>query len=366
MNYMIAGGGTGGHIFPAVAIGEAIREKVDDAQILFVGTNYGMEKELIPKLGYPLLTLPVRGLVGKGLGAKLALLWRLPVSFILCLWLLLRYRPKVVIGVGGYASAPLLVTAALLRVPTMIQEQNAFPGLSNRVGARLARLACCGFAEAAPRLRCPAVVTGNPVRGSFKQRETWSKDRTTLLILGGSQGARALNEKLPGLLKQALDADQGIRVIHQCGRNHQSAVEQAYAQVPFPVRVTPFIEDVGAAMNQALLVICRSGASTIGELKMLGVPAILIPFPAAAHDHQTFNARSLVEQGAGFLLPENELDGALEKLRELLGNRENLAQMAAAYPVPSGNSAATCAEIALALQNKTEVSELVHHYSLVP
>ncbi|MDJ0841425.1 MAG: undecaprenyldiphospho-muramoylpentapeptide beta-N-acetylglucosaminyltransferase [Acidobacteriota bacterium] len=365
MNYMIAGGGTGGHIFPAAAIAEALKERRPDANILFVGTRYGMEKDLIPKLGYPLLTLPVRGLVGKGLKGKLASIWRLPLSLVLSLIMLLRYRPKVVIGVGGYASAPLLFMAGLLRFPTMIQEQNAWPGLTNRLCSRMARLACCGFAEAAQHLHCPSVHTGNPVRGQLREGPAWTGDRKTLLVLGGSQGARSLNTHLPTIFKENLTAEDRLEVVHQCGRNHAEAVEAAYGDAAFPVTVTPFIDDMSNALDKALLVICRAGASTIGELKLKHVPAMLVPFPAAAGDHQTFNARSLSDEGAAVLVPEPELPQAGPILRGLLDDREKLVRMAVAAKPPQRESAGLCADIALALQQKTEVSQLVQKYSHV-
>ena len=364
-NYLIAGGGTGGHIFPAVAIGEAIRQRASDARIYFVGTRYGMEKDLIPKLGYPLLTLPIRGLLGKSLANKAALLWRLPLSMMLSLYYLIRYRPKVVIGVGGYASGPLLWMAGILRFATMIQEQNAFPGLANRLSSKLTKLACCGFAEAAPRLSCPAVVTGNPVRAGFGEARAWSPERKTLLILGGSQGARALNETLPDLLAKVIRPEHGIEVIHQCGRRHQEAVEKAYHDAPFKVQVTPFIEDMSAAMNAARFMICRAGASTIAELKLAGVPAVLVPFPAAAHDHQTFNARSLADSGAALLIPEEQLAGAGDRITALLEEPDRLATMAAAHSKNRPDSAGLCAEIAFALQNHREVDAIVKEYAHV-
>jgi len=365
MTYMIAGGGTGGHIFPAIAIAEAIRARRGDARILFVGTRYGMEKTLIPKAGYRLLTLPIRGLVGKGLGGKLALLWRLPTSLLLSLWMLVRYRPGVVIGVGGYASAPLMLVAGLLRFPTMIQEQNAFPGLTNRIGARFARLACLGFPEAGRHLRCPSLVTGNPVRATMSAGPAWSPDRHTILIVGGSQGALALNREVPGLLKRVLTEGSGIRVVHQCGRDKEQAVRAAYEGAAFAVEVTGFIEDMSAAWDEALLVICRAGASTIGELRQKRVPAVLVPFPAAAGDHQTHNARSLADRGAAVLIAEADLPESAPVLASLLADRDTLAAMVDAMGRPETDSAGRCAEIALALERGTEVSRLVEEHAHV-
>jgi len=357
--YFIAGGGTGGHIFPAVAIGEALKTEVPEARLFFVGTNYGLEKKLIPKLGYPLLTLPIRGLLGKGLAKKLALLWRLPLSMLLSLFYLLRYRPKVVVGVGGYASGPLLWTAAVLRRPTLIQEQNAHPGLTNRLCGKVARMACLGFAEAAPKLACTTLVTGNPVRPEFTHRPAWEPSRTLLLVLGGSQGAKALNEELPKLLEPVLRASDRYRLIHQAGRNRVDAVREAYGTDCDRIQVVDFIDDVATLMDQVRLVICRAGASTISELKHLRIPCVLIPFPGAAEDHQTHNAKSISGSGAAWLLPEAELPGAGEKLQALIGDDKALRTMADAYPKSNANSARACAKAILALEKGAPAKRIV-------
>lgn len=364
MKIIIAGGGTGGHIFPAVAVADALRETDPAVSVHFVGTRYGLETKLVPQAGYPISYVPIRGFVGKGLKGKLALLWRLPLSFLVSFAILLRIRPKVVVGVGGYASAPLLFCASLLRIPCMIQEQNAFPGVTNKIGSRFAALACLGFAEAGPHLRCPSVVTGNPIRGSLDKGPAWSPERKRILITGGSQGARALNRVAPGLLKGALEG-QGLSVLHQCGRGKRDEVLQAYGDVSFPLEVTEFIDDMSAAFDQALVVICRAGASTIGEIKVKGLPSILVPFPAAAGDHQTFNAKSLSASGAACLIVETDLAESGAVIGSLLADREQLAAMAASVPRPQHNSAQVCAQIALALAKKTEVSQLVQTHSHV-
>lgn len=361
--YMIAGGGTGGHIFPAVAIAEALQRQVQGAQILFVGTRYGMEQRLIPELGYRLLTLPIRGLLGKSVQQKLALLWRLPAALMLSFWYLVRHRPRVVVGVGGYASGPLIWMAWLLRFPTMIQEQNAFPGLTNRLNAKLVKLACLGFPEAAKRLKCPSLVTGNPIRGTFAEKRTpWQAERKTLLILGGSQGARALNQALPPQLKTVL-AGSAYKVIHQCGAAHVEVVKAAYGEVDFELEVTPFIADLASLMNQVLLVICRSGASTVSELKQVGVPAILVPFPQATHDHQTFNAKHIADLGAAILLPESQIESAGDCIAALLADpNQELADMAAAFEQDRVNAADLCAQVICELERGRAVTQIIEEY----
>lgn len=356
--YLIAGGGTGGHIFPAVAIGQALLAKKPDAQVLFVGTRYGMECSLIPKLGYRLLKLPIRGLLGKGLGQKLALLWRLPASLILSAYFLFRYRPRVVIGVGGYASGPMLWTAALFRRPTFIQEQNAFPGLTNRLCAKIARMACLGFAEAEAYLNCPSLVTGNPVRPAFIGRQVWQSQRDTVLVLGGSQGARALNREMPQLLAPLFKGDTPLQLVHQAGRGHMDGVRQSYGEIS-RVQVVDFIEDVASLMDRVRLVICRAGASTISELKHLAIPAVLVPFPGATGDHQTHNAKTLSQTGSAWLIPEPALSQAGAGLIELIGDNKKLQTMADAYSKTLPNSADMCARVALALEDGRAVDRII-------
>ena len=359
MKIMISGGGTGGHIFPALAIGTALEKSSEVARVVYVGTPYGMEKNLIPKAGKTLYFLPMRGWLGKGLTAKLAFAWRLPASMLKSLWLLFKTRPKAVIGVGGYASAPLLWTAALLGKPTMIQEQNAFPGLVNRISSRFVKLACIGFAEAAGRLACPTITTGNPVREGFAATKPWRVDRRCILILGGSQGAAALNRDLPALLKAHLPSDQNLAVVHQCGRHHLEAVRNAYAGAAFPVQVTPFIDNMSQMMEDVLFAVTRAGASTIAELRLTRIPAVLVPFPKAAHDHQTFNAESLVKLGAALHIPETSLQDSGAVIGELARNPAKLTAMANAYPAQTHNAAGMCAQVALALAQKKEVTQIV-------
>ena len=362
MNVLIAGGGTGGHIFPAIAIGQAIQRQRQDANIHFVGTPYGMETRLIPEAGYPLITLPMRGFLGKGLKGKLALLWRLPISMLRSMGILIKYKPKVVIGVGGYASAPLLWTAALLRIPTMIQEQNAVPGMVNRLSGKFVRLACLGFPEAASHLACPTIHTGNPVRNGFDDIEPWSPQRKTILVLGGSQGAAALNRDMPGLLKQQIPAQSDLKVVHQCGVKQVEQVRQAYAGAEFQYEVTPFIDNMSQMLEHVLFAVCRAGASTIAELKLARIPALLVPYPHAAHDHQTLNARSLADLGAALLVPEPELAQSGSLIHTMITDVEKLQSMASAHQSAPLDSAAACARIALALQQKQEVKDIVKDF----
>ncbi|MCB1050145.1 MAG: undecaprenyldiphospho-muramoylpentapeptide beta-N-acetylglucosaminyltransferase [Acidobacteria bacterium] len=355
--YIIAGGGTGGHIFPALALGEAVRRKDPNARVLFAGTRYGLEVQIMAERGETLLTLPMRGLLGKSIWQKAALLWRLPASLAKAFVLLLKYRPKAVLGVGGYASIPLALAASFLRIPVVLQEQNAVAGLANRLVSRFARLACLGFPEAAMQLRCPALVTGNPIRRQFYELPNWSTERRQILILGGSQGARSLNQHLPALLAQVKEIEK-YTIVHQAGAQHVSSVEQAYQTVSLSAQVVPFIQDMGAAFAKSLLILGRAGASTVSEICAARIPAVLIPFPQATHDHQTANARSLAHFGAAQLVKERELDGLVACLNEVL-MPDTLRAMHNAFPDQAQPASDWCVDLTNSLVAGRSVSQLL-------
>lgn len=359
---IIAGGGTGGHIFPGLAIAESLQRQLPAVEIHFVGTRYGMETRLIPPKGFPLHALPMRGLLGKSTSQRLALIWRLPASLVGAFWLLLRLRPRVVIGVGGYAALPIMTAAGLLRIPSMIQEQNAFPGLTNRMTSRMAGLACLGFPEASCFLKCPSLVTGNPIRRDFHSVSPWSPQRNTWLVLGGSQGARALDTILPKLLIPAIASVPGLRLVHQCRRDHVAQVQENYKQAPFPVEVTPFIHDLPARFEKVRCVVARAGASTVSELQAARMPAVLIPFPAATHDHQTHNARSLARSGGAVVISENELPQAGHTFAELIHHPASLETMARACSPPSRISADLCAEVAIQLASRRSIQTIIEEH----
>lgn len=358
---MIAGGGTGGHIFPALALGEAIKHLEPDWRILYVGTRYGLEGQIIPQRGHRLLYLPMRGVLGKGWLKRLALLWRIPLSVLLSLWLLLRFRPRLLIGVGGYASLPLLMVGGLLRVPTVLQEQNAYPGLSNRVLARVARVALVGFEEAARYLRCPSLATGNPVREAFYGVPDWLPERRQILIVGGSQGAACLNRIVPELLCSHFH-DDSITVLHQCGKGRVDEVRSGYAEAVFPVQVSEFVDDMPAVLAQTRLVISRAGASTLSELKAARVPSVLVPFAGATHDHQSHNARSLAGQCAALLVREDELASAGDRIAALVRDTRRLEGMASACGRSAVQSAHQCASIALEIARRRPLDAIIARF----
>jgi UDP-N-acetylglucosamine--N-acetylmuramyl-(pentapeptide) pyrophosphoryl-undecaprenol N-acetylglucosamine transferase len=310
---IIAGGGTGGHLFPGIAIAEEFLRRDPANHVLFIGTERGLEKKILGGLGFPLRTLKLEGLQGRGPVRILASLLKIPGSLLASFRILRTFQPAVVVGVGGYASGPAVLAARLMRLKTVIAEQNAFPGLTNRILGRFVHRIFVTFPASvrwfpAGRTR----VTGNPIRASFlaDQTKKWKHDsRFTLLIFGGSQGAHAINRGVMEALGSLGHLKDQIRFIHQTGEKDRETVEDGYRKWGFAAEVTPFITDMAAAYRAADLLLCRAGATSIAEITAGGKAAILIPFPFAVNDHQTRNAEILVRAGAAEMIPEKEMDG---------------------------------------------------------
>ena len=331
---LIMAGGTGGHVFPGLALAEALRQR--DVPVVWLGSRSGLEARLVPERGIPIEWIEVSGVRGKGLvGLALA-----PLMLARALWqalaVLRRLQPRVAVGLGGFVSGPGGLVAALLRVPLLVHEQNAVAGWTNRLLARYAQLVLEAFPGSfAAHLR-PRVV-GNPVRAAIAalpppgERQVGRRDGARLLVLGGSQGALALNQTLPPALA-LLPAERRPSVRHQAGERGLESARQAYQRAGVAALVEPFIEDMAAAYAWADLVVCRAGALTVSELAAAGVGSVLVPFPHAVDDHQTANARFLAEAGAALLVPQSELSpqrlAAL--LSELCAAPGRLAAMAEA------------------------------------
>lgn len=334
MRLLLAGGGTGGHLFPAVALAEQLRREEPDSAVLFVGTERGLEFRLLPELGWPLRTVAMRGWVGAGLVARCKGLAGLGQSLLQSRRILAEFRPDVVVGVGGYASVPVLLAARLSGVPYLIHEQNAWPGLANRLLGRAAKRVCLSFPEAGKAFRhVPKVVTGNPVRATMEQCPDLPAGPPQLLVFGGSQGARAINRALVAALPQLQELRGVLRIVHQAGAGEVETVQAGYREAGWTaVEVVPFITDMAAAYAAASLVVCRAGATTLAELTACGRPAILIPYPYAAGNHQVANATALAAKGAALMIEESSLAPAdLGRLiASLLADRPRLASMAAA------------------------------------
>jgi UDP-N-acetylglucosamine--N-acetylmuramyl-(pentapeptide) pyrophosphoryl-undecaprenol N-acetylglucosamine transferase len=334
LRVLIAGGGTGGHIIPALAVARELVAR-HSAEVLFVGTARGMESRLVPDAGFQLRLIDVGQLKNVSLVTRLRTLMNLPRSIFACRKLIRDFQPNVVFGVGGYASGPAMAAALQLKIPAMAFEPNAMPGLANRLVGKRVQAAAVNFATAATYFR-NAEVTGIPVRPEFFTLQPPTPAAPHLLIFGGSQGARIFNLNLPKILPELLKAVPKLTVLHQCGARHYEATQAPFAATgiaPARWRVEPFLDDMPAQFARATLVMARSGASTVAELAAAGKPALLVPFAAAADDHQRRNAEEMVKAGAALLLDESELDHPgklLNALTGLLTNPERLAAMAAA------------------------------------
>lgn len=353
MKILIAGGGTGGHIIPAIAIARQLQAP-GNAEILFLGTPRGLESKLVPQAGFPLKLIKVGQLNNVSLMTRARTLVDLPLSILRCIGLLRRFRPNAVIGVGGYASGPAMLAAQLLGIPTLAFEPNAVPGMANRLVGKRVAAAAVNFAPAAQYFR-NARVTGIPVRGEFFHLPSRSAAETAqhphLLIFGGSQGARVLNTTLPQIIAPLLDAVPGLTVLHQAGARQAEATQAAYEATGADSarwQVAAFLDDMPARFAAADLILARSGASTVAELAAAGKPALLIPFPQAADDHQRKNAEVMAEADAAVMLLQAEVtpDRLLGELTRLLTSPEHLSAMSAqARTLAHPSAAETIAEM---------------------
>ncbi len=335
MKLVIAGGGTGGHLFPGVALAMEFKRRIEDVEVVFIGARRGLELRVVPALGYELITLPVRGVVGggffRGMTRAVVLLWGALRAYLV----LGRLRPDLVLGVGGYASVPAVMAAAARGIPRSILEQNVMPGKANRVLARMVQRIYQGFAsrtEVFPVEK--TMVTGNPIRDEVLPPVGMVRPigRRNLLILGGSQGAMQINRLALEFVPRLLEEFPDMKVIHQTGPDHEEVVRQGYRETGVDVEVVPFITGMADAYARADLCLSRAGAMAVSELAAAGLPALFIPFPAAAGGHQEANARWLEERkGALVIRPEEATaDLLFEKLSALMGTTGVLEEMAEA------------------------------------
>ncbi len=331
---LFAGGGTGGHLFPAVALAQRLLETDPTAQVLFVGTARGIEARILPELRLPLQTIDISGFVGQGLWGKMKVVPQLIDSVRRSLTILGRFRPDVVVGVGGYASAPMLVAARLRGYPTLIHEQNAWPGLTNRLLGRWVDRVCLSFSDADCAFhRGRTVLTGNPLRKGMEECPQLPQGAPVLLVFGGSRGARALNDVLLAALPLLEKLKGRLQIVHQTGGDDLERVRSGYREAGWAgAEIVPFINDMADVYARAQLILCRAGATSIAELTACGRPAILVPYPHAAGDHQSANARALARKGAALMLPQEELtaERLARLVDDLLQDRERLLSMAAA------------------------------------
>jgi UDP-N-acetylglucosamine--N-acetylmuramyl-(pentapeptide) pyrophosphoryl-undecaprenol N-acetylglucosamine transferase len=339
MRCVIAGGGTGGHLFPGLAIAQAFVEREGGNEVLFVGTERGIETRVLEGGPFPLKTIEVTPFKGGTLMGKLKTLAILPRAVCQSVSILKRFRPQVVVGVGGYASGPALLGAYVLGIKRAIHEQNVVPGMTNRMLKALSQRIFVSFEETRDYFpKEKTWVTGLPVRAELlaslakiqeKKRAAQKKSWFTLLVFGGSAGAHRINLAMMEALEPLEGMKSSLRIIHQTGREDLAFVSQGYRDKGFDALVRPFFEDMASCYEAADLVICRAGAGTIAELSICGKAAVLIPYPHAAHQHQLLNARKLMERGAARMIEDGVLNGALlaGEILTLYGQSEEREKM---------------------------------------
>jgi len=327
---VIAGGGTGGHFFPGLAVAqEAVRQ---GASAIFVGSNTGIEARVAPQRGFRFVPLDIHGVRGVGWRGALRFAAQLPVALLAAWRVLGEHRADIVLGLGGYGSVPVVVAAWLRRVPAVLMEQNVHPGLANRILSRLARRVCTTFAESAEFFPAgKAIRTGNPVR-RLESSTRPDPSRFSLLVFGGSQGARSVNRVVTEAVGQLQPRLPELSIVHQTGEADRLSVDEQYRARGIDARVSAFIEDMAAAYGSADLVVCRAGATTLAELAMVGKPAILIPYPYAADDHQRHNAEAMTAHRAAEMILEKDLspEHLAERIFYYSQHRAQLAAMAQA------------------------------------
>ncbi|HLA04994.1 MAG TPA: undecaprenyldiphospho-muramoylpentapeptide beta-N-acetylglucosaminyltransferase [Syntrophales bacterium] len=360
LKIVIAGGGTGGHLFPGIAIAEEFLKR-GIADILFVGAGRSLEKDVLGRLGFSFCTIPIEGFRGRGAVGLVNVLLKLPGSMWKAYRITRSFHPHAVIGVGGYSSGPVVLMAHFMGIWTAVAEQNALPGFTNRILGKFADRIFLTYGETRKWFsEEKAVVTGNPVRAVFLAgaKDAHERgERFTILVFGGSQGARSINRTMLGALSHL--GSKNIRIIHQTGDDELGYVSGVYKNYGFDAEVRPFIQDMAAAYREADLVICRAGATSIAEITAMGKAAILIPFPFAVDNHQKKNAEALARAGAALMIEERELKGKefAEIIERFYDNRESLRVMEQkSASLSNVRAAADIVDACLALiGDKTEV-----------
>ncbi|MBI3400508.1 MAG: undecaprenyldiphospho-muramoylpentapeptide beta-N-acetylglucosaminyltransferase [Acidobacteria bacterium] len=363
MSVVMAGGGTGGHLYPGIAVARELLARRPDARISFAGTARGLEARVVPREGFPLDLIRSAGVKGKSLVERVRGAALVPISLLDSWEIVSARRPDLVIGVGGYSAGPVVLTAALRGVPTMLLEQNAVPGLTNRLLARVVQAAAVTFDSTQTFFGSKAFVSGNPVRPEFfatagPERESEGDDHasvTRILVFGGSQGAHAINVAMVEAASRLAAGGSRLRLVHQTGERDVEMVRTAYRQAGLQADVEPFVYDMGRRLGQADVVVCRAGATTLAEITAAGKAAILIPLPSATDDHQRRNAEVLQAAGAAELLLQADLSGAAlaDRIAALTGDPDRRRGMsAAARSLARPDAARVIVDRALALVKK--------------
>lgn len=363
MRVIIAAGGTGGHIYPGVAIAREFKRRDEATEVLFVGTPRGLESKIVPREGFALEMIQIGALKGVSVAERARSLTQLPVSFVSALRILRRFKPDVVIGVGGYSSGPTLLMASFARIPTMVVEPNAMPGFTNRMLARFVNAAALTFEDAKIFFRGRGIVTGNPIRNDFaslKKKERGEK--VSILIFGGSQGARAINNAMVGALGLLAEKKSRLTITHQTGELDFEKVKRGYLEAGFEsADVRPFIHDMAAQFERADVLISRAGATTAAEVAAAGKAAIFIPFPFATDDHQRKNAEAFERVGAARLIVERDLTPRrlAEEITRLVDHPEEISRMEeASRKLGRSDAAKRAVDLAVAVSRRQPVTSL--------
>ena len=340
LRVVMAGGGTGGHLYPGIAVARELLARRPDAEVSFAGTARGIEARVVPREGFALDVIRSSGVKGKSIVDRVRGALLVPLGLADGWRIVSARRPSIVIGVGGYSSGPVVLVAALRGVPTMLLEQNAVPGLTNRLLARVVKAAAVTFDSTQAFFGTKAFVSGNPVRPEFfaasgPHQESVLDDQTSVtqvLVFGGSQGAHAINVAMVEAASQLAAGGSHLRIVHQTGERDVAMVRTAYRQAGLQASVEPFLYDMGRQLGQADVVVCRAGATTLAEITAAGKAAVLIPLPTATDDHQRKNAEALSVAGAAELLLQQDLTGPVLAARvlALAGDRERRRRMSAA------------------------------------
>ncbi len=327
---VVAGGGTGGHLYPGISIAQEIEARRRGVEIVFAGAGTNLEATILAPHGYRLIAIRSGGVVGKSLAGRMRGIGRAMAGFAQSILTLMRKRPRVVIGVGGYASGPMVMAAVMLRVPSLIHEQNYYPGLTNRLLAPFVRRVAVSFEETRRYFGGRGELTGNPIRAAFRGAKRKARgDTFNVLIFGGSQGAKAINSTVVDALPHLQEHRTGLRFLHGTGAADHERVAAAYNATGFEAQALPYITDILRAYEWADLVVARAGASSVSEIAVCGKASILVPLPTSAHDHQRYNARKFGEAGASLLMEESSLTGPTlaGALLELRADPERVSAM---------------------------------------
>ena len=356
MRLIIAGGGTGGHLFPGIALATALQRQVPATQVLFIGTSRLLDQQTLAEQGFELAAIDCGGVKGLGIIAKLRSLLMIPGAVWAALRILRRFRPDLVFGVGGYVTGPVLLAAWLLRIPIGIHEQNSVPGLANRWAGKLADRICISLPCIPPFPPAKTVQTGNPVRQEILAAAGEQKqlaEKPIVLVLGGSQGAHRVNILMMEAMEKLAGSPLSLQLIHQTGATDQEMVTQCYQRLGIEAEVVPFIRGMAQVYSRADLVVSRAGATTLAELAVMGLPSLLIPYPYAADNHQVTNGEYYKKSGGCLVLEESGLTGEIlaRTISEHLHNREELHTMAAsmktmAMPDATNRIVAECLRLA--------------------